>query len=390
MSSTIAPAVRRCSMSRHRCPSVEGGKSEPIWDIEISADAIRKRSELGNGQVFDRGGMQERPLSCSLWERLTTSGSRALRAISAAPMPGCCLPISAPRWSRSSRRRTAIRSVAGGSVDNPFFQSVNRNKKSVSLDLKTDDGLRGRPSADRRLRRRHRELPHWSARSPRSRLRPAQGHPSAVDLLLDHRLRQRRSLCAESRLRHRRPGNVRPARPAAPISKTLSRWACRSPTISPAWLPATASWQRSTPARRPARGSGSIPRCWKRPCRSSARTRPAILSERKVPTRATRTLYRAGLRVRRSRRQAIRASIFHRRRSSGWPAARCRQARSGRTTIGSATARRGSRTTVRCTASSPRSSAAASATLAAAAPEREDVPSCAINTLAELFDRSAS
>src|SRR3954470_17340095 len=34
-----------------------------------------------------------------------------------------------------------------GMVDNPFFQSVNRNKKSVTIDLKTDAGC----AAARRL-----------------------------------------------------------------------------------------------------------------------------------------------------------------------------------------------------------------------------------------------
>ena len=32
------------------CPSAEGGKTEPIWDIEISADAIRHASELGTAK----------------------------------------------------------------------------------------------------------------------------------------------------------------------------------------------------------------------------------------------------------------------------------------------------------------------------------------------------
>jgi acetone carboxylase gamma subunit len=33
------------------CPSAEGGKIEPIWDIEISMDAIRHASELGKASI---------------------------------------------------------------------------------------------------------------------------------------------------------------------------------------------------------------------------------------------------------------------------------------------------------------------------------------------------
>ena len=53
-----------------------------------------------------------------------------------------------------------------GTVDySPTFGSVNRSKKSVVLDLKSDDGQGGGGQADRRRRRGDREFPareRWS------------------------------------------------------------------------------------------------------------------------------------------------------------------------------------------------------------------------------------
>ena len=57
------------------------------------------------------------------------------------------------------------------------FGSVNRNKKSIVLDLKSEDG--------------------------------AEPDQSAADLHLDHRLRAERPLCRARRLRHGRPGDER-------------------------------------------------------------------------------------------------------------------------------------------------------------------------------------
>ncbi len=89
------------------------------------------------------------------------------------------------------------------------FGSVNRNKKSVVLDLKSDDGLCCRSCACGRRGRADRELPRGHDGSPRSRLRGAQADQSAADLRLGHGLRADRSLRRPRGLRHRRPGDER-------------------------------------------------------------------------------------------------------------------------------------------------------------------------------------
>ena len=46
MSSISAPVAGTLLDVEASCPSEEDGKIEPIWDIEISAGAIRHASEL--------------------------------------------------------------------------------------------------------------------------------------------------------------------------------------------------------------------------------------------------------------------------------------------------------------------------------------------------------
>ena len=57
-------------------------------------------------------------------------------------MPECCWAIWARKSSKSKRRKRAIRSAAGAASNTaPPFGSVNRNKKSVAIDLKDPKGL---------------------------------------------------------------------------------------------------------------------------------------------------------------------------------------------------------------------------------------------------------
>ena len=77
-----------------------------------------------------------------------------------------------------------------------LFLSLNRNKRSIRVDLKTERGARGAAAARARRRRAARVLPARRARPARRRLRDAaRGQPGAR-LLRDHRLRAGRPAAA--------------------------------------------------------------------------------------------------------------------------------------------------------------------------------------------------
>ena len=70
-----------------------------------------------------------------------------------------------------------------------YFNSVNRNKRSVVLDLTDPADVRGPASWSRRRRHRRGELPARHHGAARARLRRPAGHPARRDLLLHHRIR---------------------------------------------------------------------------------------------------------------------------------------------------------------------------------------------------------
>ena len=72
----------------------------------------------------------------------------------------------------------------GGKRARPDFQNLHRNKRSLTLDLKSDEGRGIFLRAGRRRRRRRRELPLRRQDPARRRLRSGLGDQSA------HRLRQ--------------------------------------------------------------------------------------------------------------------------------------------------------------------------------------------------------
>ena len=98
-----------------------------------------------------------------------------------------------------------------------YFYALNRGKRSVALDLKSEDGPRAQPRADRRRGRARAQLPAGARAPLRPRRRQrARGQPALRDGLRVG-VRQRRARCRPARVRPDRPGALgaaarRPAR----------------------------------------------------------------------------------------------------------------------------------------------------------------------------------
>ena len=94
-----------------------------------------------------------------------------------------------------------------------YYLGVNRNKRSVALDLKDADDARLAQRAGPAGRRHDRELPARRPAPFRARLRDRGAGQSQDRLRLDLRLRQRREGRGAARLRPDRPGDLRPDEP---------------------------------------------------------------------------------------------------------------------------------------------------------------------------------
>ena len=127
-----------------------------------------------------------------------------------------------------------------------------------------------RAAADRAMRHPGGELQGRRAGEIRPRLRAAARGVSAADLLLDHRLRADRAICAAPGLRQPDPGDGRRDEPDRRAGRAAaeSRRAGRRP-VRRACMAASASWPRCAIATRPGRASRSTSACWTRTSRGS-------------------------------------------------------------------------------------------------------------------------
>ena len=87
-----------------------------------------------------------------------------------------------------------------GTKESAYFVGVNRNKRSVTLDIAQPEGQAIALQADRAVRHPGGELQGRRAGEIRAGLRAAACGVPAADLLLDHRLRPDRAVCAAARL----------------------------------------------------------------------------------------------------------------------------------------------------------------------------------------------
>ena len=167
-----------------------------------------------------------------------------------------------------------LRQMLGDDLpDNPVFELDNRGKRSIVLDLATDDGKAAALELlDARRRVRHQRPPRrpWRrlglddetllARNPRLDLRP------------HHRLRPRGPRRRQGGVRHRRVLVARRHRPPADAARRRS---CRSSaagwaTTTPARRSPAASAPRCSTGSRPARASSCRRRCTARACTRSS------------------------------------------------------------------------------------------------------------------------
>ncbi len=180
-------------------------------------------------------------------------GSSTCRPCSPGRTAPATSPTSAPTSSRSSGpAATACATWPGCDPRDGvglWWKLVNRNKRTIVLDVKHDADREVLLGAARRGGRVRRELASGHARAARARARRAA---RTQRLARDHPglgVRAGRSVRLATRLRHDRRGDVGPRRRSA-ASPTANRCCprSRSPTRSPAWPPRSPRWSRCTRA----------------------------------------------------------------------------------------------------------------------------------------------
>ena len=121
------------------------------------------------------------------------------------------------RGHRAGRLRPLVAAALRGRrprrAASALFLALNRGKRSIRIDLKTDAGKRGAAAPGAGRRRAARVVPPGRARPPRRRLRAAAPGEPAAGLLRDHRLRPGRAQPRPLGPRHELPRPQRAPRP---------------------------------------------------------------------------------------------------------------------------------------------------------------------------------
>ena len=133
----------------------------------------------------------------------------------------------------------------GGPRDGSDFQNVHRNKRGITLNLKSPEGVAILKKLVAERGRAGRELPPGREGPPRHRLRRDGGGESAPHLRQHLGLRRGRPVPHAPGLRPDRAGHGRHScRSPACRGRDRCASAFRSPTFAPAFSARTASWSR--------------------------------------------------------------------------------------------------------------------------------------------------
>ena len=178
--------------------------------------------------------------------------------------------IKIERIGAGDLSRSSIEDPAGQL--NPIFCSLNRNKRSIALDLKSPAGIAVVHRLVARRRCRREQLPRRRHGADGSRLRRALGDQSAHHIRLRHGVRHRGPVFAQGRPGHPGPGDerghgpqVRSIRAADDLSHGARRLFGRN--ASCAGDPAGAACSGSGPDAASRSRYRSTTACWRCRCR---------------------------------------------------------------------------------------------------------------------------
>ncbi len=197
--------------TKRRAPASENSGKRGLDTLSEAGHEVEARQPLDGIKVLDFSQVMAGPYCCML---LGDMGADVIK-------------VEPPGAGDQARRSMEYR-LKG--EDSPGFLALNRNKRSIALNLKSEAGRRGAARTRQDRRRGGREWAAGRRQAPRHRLRDASRHQSAPGLCQHLGLRPDGTLGGPAGLRPDRPGNVgrdqrhRPARAGAgQVGRALRR-----------------------------------------------------------------------------------------------------------------------------------------------------------------------